>query len=67
MVLRKDKTATGQSHKYAQVVKVHTGTDGMVRSADVEYKPPGESKFWVTMHQASPQPHPNHAHGGTNF
>jgi hypothetical protein len=36
--LRKDKTAAGQTYKYARIVAVHTGVDGKVRSADVEYK-----------------------------
>jgi hypothetical protein len=35
-------------YKYARVVDVHTGLDGKVRSVDVEYKIPGEFKFWVT-------------------
>ncbi len=48
VVLRREKTAPGQSHKYAYVIKVHKGTDGMVQSANVEYKLPGESKFRVT-------------------
>jgi hypothetical protein len=38
---RRDETADGQTHKYAQVVKVHEGADGMVRSKDIEYKLPG--------------------------
>jgi hypothetical protein len=48
MVLRKDETAAGQTHKYARVVKVHVGTDGKVRAADIEYKIPGEVRFCVT-------------------
>ncbi len=43
IVLRKDETAAGQTYKYAKVVKVHAGTDGKVRAADIEYKLPGES------------------------
>jgi hypothetical protein len=48
IVLRKDETAAGQTYKYAKVVKVHVGTDGRVRAADVEYKLPGESVFRMT-------------------
>jgi hypothetical protein len=48
VILRKDETAARQTYKYAQVVSVHTGLDGKVRSADVEYKIPGESKVRVT-------------------
>jgi hypothetical protein len=29
-MLRRKETAAGQSHKYARVIKVHKGTDGMV-------------------------------------
>jgi hypothetical protein len=48
MVLRKDETAAGQTYKYARVVKVHVGTDGKVRAADIENKIPGEVRFRVT-------------------
>ncbi len=48
VVLRKDETAVGQTYKYARIIGVHVGSDGKVRSADVEYKIPGESKFHVT-------------------
>ncbi len=48
VVLSRDETAAGQSRKYAQVLKVHTGTDGMICSANLEYKLPGENKFRVT-------------------
>jgi hypothetical protein len=48
IVLRKDETAAGQTYKYAKVVKVHAGTDGKVRAADIEYKLPGESVFRTT-------------------
>jgi hypothetical protein len=48
IVLRKDETAAGQTYKYAKVVKVHAGTDGKVRAADIEYKLPGESVFRIT-------------------
>jgi hypothetical protein len=48
IVLRKDETAAGQTYKYAKVVKVHAGTDGRVRAADIEYKLPGESVFRMT-------------------
>jgi hypothetical protein len=48
IVLRKDETAAGQTYKYAKVVKVHVGTDGKVRAADIEYKLPGESVFRMT-------------------
>ncbi len=48
VVLRKDETAAGRTYKYSRVVGVHIGLDGRVRSADVEYKIPGESKFHVT-------------------
>ncbi len=40
IVLRKDKTAAGQTYKYARVVDVHTCLDTKVRSVDVEYKIP---------------------------
>jgi hypothetical protein len=49
IVLRKDKTAAGQTYKYERVAKVHVGTDGKVRAVDVEYKVPGEVRFHVTM------------------
>ncbi len=48
VVLRKDKTAAGQTYKYARIIGVHVGSDGKVRSADVEYKVTGKSKFHVT-------------------
>jgi hypothetical protein len=48
IVLRKDETAAGQTYKYAKVVKVHVGSDGKVRAADIEYKLPGESVFRMT-------------------
>ncbi len=48
VVSRKDITAAGQTYKCAGVVKVHYGKDGKVRSADIEYKVPGESKFRVS-------------------
>jgi hypothetical protein len=47
VVLRKDKTVTGQTYKYARIISVHVGSDGKVRWADVKYKIPGESKFRV--------------------
>jgi hypothetical protein len=48
IVLRKDETATGQTYKYARVIKVHVGTDGRVRSADIEYRLPGEMRYRTT-------------------
>jgi hypothetical protein len=48
IVLRKDETAAGQTYKYTRVTKVHVGTDGKVRAADIEYKVPGEAQFRVT-------------------
>jgi hypothetical protein len=45
---RKDESAPGQTYKHARVIGVHVVSDGKVRSADVEYKIPGESKFPVT-------------------
>ncbi len=48
IVLRKDETAAGQTYKYARIAKVHNGSDGKVRVADIEYKVPEESKFWST-------------------
>jgi hypothetical protein len=48
VVLRKDEAAAGQTCKYARIIGLHVGSDGKVRSADVEYKIPGESKFRVT-------------------
>ncbi len=35
-------------YKYSRVVKVNEGTDGIVRSADFEYKVPGENKFRIS-------------------
>ncbi len=43
--MRKNETAAGQKYKYMRIVGVHVGSDGKVRSADVEYKIPGETKF----------------------
>jgi hypothetical protein len=43
--LRKDETAAGQTYKYARIVGMHTGSDGKDRSADVEYKIPGEKQI----------------------
>jgi hypothetical protein len=43
IVLRKDETAAGQTYQYARIISVHVGSDGRVRSADVEYKVPRES------------------------
>lgn len=49
VVLRSNEITAGQSHRYTtRVVKVHTGTYGMVQSANVEYKLPGEFKFRTT-------------------
>jgi hypothetical protein len=48
IVLRKDETAAGQTYKYARVIKVHIGTDGKVRAADIEYKVPGETRYCTT-------------------
>ncbi len=48
IVLRKDETAAGQTYEYARIVAAHASTDGKVKSADVEYKIPGENKFRVT-------------------
>ncbi len=48
IVLRKDETAAGQTYKYARVTKVHVGTGGKVRAADIEYKIPGEVRFRST-------------------
>jgi hypothetical protein len=48
IVLKKDETAAGQTYKYARVIKVHVGTDGRVRSADIEYKLPGETVYRTT-------------------
>jgi hypothetical protein len=48
IVLRKDETASGQTYKYAKVIKVHASTDDRVRAADIEYKLPGESVFRTT-------------------
>ncbi len=47
-VLRKDETPAGQTYMYARVVNVHVGSDGRARTADVEYRIPGEAKFWET-------------------
>jgi hypothetical protein len=47
-VLRKDETPAGQTYKYTWVVNVHVGSDGRVRTADVEYRIPGEAKFRET-------------------
>jgi hypothetical protein len=33
VMLRRDETAALQTHKYAQVARIHVVTDGMVRSA----------------------------------
>jgi hypothetical protein len=35
-------------YKYARIIGIHVGSDGKVRSADMEYKVPGKSKFRVT-------------------
>jgi hypothetical protein len=48
IVLRKDETAAGQTCKHARVVKVHVGMDGRVRSADIEYRLPGETVYRTT-------------------
>jgi hypothetical protein len=47
-MLRKDETAAGQTYKHARVVKVHVGIDGRVRSADIEYRLPGETRYRTT-------------------
>jgi hypothetical protein len=44
IVLRKDETAAGQTYKYARVISI----DGRVRSADIEYKLPGETVYRTT-------------------
>jgi hypothetical protein len=48
IVLRKDETAAGQTYKYTRVIKVHVGTDGRVRAADIEYRLPGETRYRTT-------------------
>ncbi len=48
VVLRKDETAAGQTYEYARIISIYVGLDGKVRSADLEYKVPGKSKFRVT-------------------
>jgi hypothetical protein len=48
IVFRKDETAAGQTYKHARVVKVHVGIDGRVRSADIEYRLPGEKVYRTT-------------------
>jgi hypothetical protein len=48
IVLRKDETAAGQTYKYSRVTKVHVSADGQVRSADIEYKLPGETVYRTT-------------------
>jgi hypothetical protein len=48
VVLRKGKTAASQTYKYARITRVHIGSDGKMRAADIEYKVPGESKFRST-------------------
>jgi hypothetical protein len=48
IVLRKDETAAGQTYKHARVVKLHVGIDGQVRSADIEYRLPGETVYRTT-------------------
>jgi hypothetical protein len=48
VVLRKDETADGKTYKYARIINVHVGPDGKIRSTDVEYKLPGESKLRVS-------------------
>jgi hypothetical protein len=37
-----------KGQKYARVIKVHVGTDGKVRSADIEYRLPGETRYRTT-------------------
>jgi hypothetical protein len=49
IVLRKDETAAGQTYKHARVIKVNVGMDGRVRSADIEYRLPGETVYLTTM------------------
>jgi hypothetical protein len=48
IVRRKDETAAGQTYKHARVIKVHVGIDGQVRSADIEYRLPGETRYRTT-------------------
>jgi hypothetical protein len=48
IVLRKDKTAAGQTYRHARVVKVHVSMDGRIRSADIKYRLPGESVYHTT-------------------
>jgi hypothetical protein len=48
IVLRKDETAAGQTYKYARVIKVHIGTDGRVRAADIKYRLPGDTRYRTT-------------------
>jgi hypothetical protein len=44
----KRRTAAGQTYKHARVIKVHVGMDGRVRSADIEYRLPGEAVYHTT-------------------
>jgi hypothetical protein len=48
IVFRKNETAASQTFKYARVTKVHVGTDGKVRSVDIEYRLPGETRYRTT-------------------
>ncbi len=38
-------TAARQTHKYARVISMHNGADGMVQSVDIEHKLHGEENF----------------------
>jgi hypothetical protein len=53
VILRRNKTAVGPTHKYAHVVKVHHDKDRMVRTADIK------TTFWgekvPTNYPAHPQ------------
>jgi hypothetical protein len=39
---QKGQNGCWTDHKYARVVRIHNGTDGMVWLADIKYKLPGE-------------------------
>ncbi len=65
VVLRRDETAAGQSHKYVHVSRVHNSTDMMVRVCrrTLEYKLLGKEKFWVT-YSTYPKANNGGFHGG---
>jgi hypothetical protein len=62
---KKGREGGRSNYKYARVTKVHTGTDGKVKAADVEYKVPWRNLILIN-HEAHSQACAGRASGGAD-